>query len=162
MNPEAAALIARLRLEPLPNEGGFFRQTWLAPETLPDGQPLGAAIYFLMTETDFSALHRLQIAEIWHFYAGDAVEHLQLDPASGGGTTTLLGNDLFQGQLPQLVVPASLWQGARLASGRQRGWALFGTTTTPGWTDATFELGQRDALARQFPQHRTIIDALTR
>ena len=154
MNPEAAALIALLRLEPLPAEGGFFRQTWLAPETLPDGRRAGAAIYFLMTEADFSALHRLEMAEIWHFYAGDPVDHLQLDPRTGSGITTPLGGDLFGGQIPQLIVPAGIWQGARLAPDGQRGWALLGTNTTPGWTESAFELGRRDQLTREFPAHR--------
>ena len=162
VNPEAAALIARLHLAPLPGEGGFFRQTWLAPDTLPDGRRAGAAIYFLMTEADFSALHRLRQTEIWHFYAGDPVEHLQLHPNTGSAIHCTLGSDLADGQIPQLLVPAGLWQGARLAAGAHRGWALLGTTTVPAWTETGFELGQRDVLTRDFPAHRIIINALTR
>ena len=82
MNEQARALIARLGLESLPHEGGFFRRTWTSPIQLGDGRSVGSAITFLLTETDFSALHRLATDEIWCFHAGDAVEHVQLSAAN--------------------------------------------------------------------------------
>lgn len=160
MNP--AALIAQLGLAPLPHEGGFFRQTWRATETLANGRSAAGAIYFLLTPTDFSALHRLRIVELWHFYAGDPLEHLQLGPAAGASAVTTLGPDLANGQVPQLIVPAGAWQGARPPGGGAHGWTLVGTTTSPAWTEADFELGERAALSRDFPAHGALIAALTR
>ncbi len=162
MNAEAAALIAQLGLALLPHEGGFFRETWRATETLANGRIAGGAIYFLMTSADFSALHRLRIAELWHFYAGDPLQHLQLGPVAGASAVTTLGSDLALGQVPQLVVPAGVWQGARPRSGGLRGWTLVGTTTSPAWIETDFELGERAALTRDFPMHGAIIAALTR
>jgi len=162
VNAEAAAVIAQLGLAPLPHEGGFFRQTWLGADKLADGRIAGGAIYFLMTPTDFSALHRLKIAELWHFYAGDPVEHVQLGPTPDTGVTAILGAELLSGEIPQVVVPAGIWQGARLIRGGQHGWSLLGTTTSPAWTEADFELGERDRLIRDFPAHGTLIAALTR
>ena len=162
MNPAVAALIAQLGLAPLPREGGFFRQTWRATETLANGQAAGGAIYFLMTPADFSALHRLRIAELWHFYAGDPLEHLQLGPAAGPSAVTTLGSNLAVGQVPQLVVPAGVWQGARPLESGAHGWTLVGTTTSPAWIEADFELGARAALTRDFPAHGALITALTR
>jgi predicted cupin superfamily sugar epimerase len=162
VNPEAAAVIAQLALAPLPHEGGFFRQTWIGTDRLANGRAAGGAIYFLMTPPDFSALHRLRIAELWHFYAGDPVEHLQLGPAPGAAVTVTLGPEILGGHVPQLLVPAGAWQGARLAAGGRRGWALVGTTTSPAWTEADFELGERAGLRRDFPAANTLITALTR
>lgn len=105
-----AALIAALGLQRLPHEGGYFRQTWRTD--------LGSAILYLITPADFSALHRLRAAEIWHFHAGDPVEHVQLDPLDGGVRSTLLGSDVLAGYMPQLVVPAGVWHGARIAVGQ--------------------------------------------
>ena len=45
---------------------------------------LGTAIYYLMTPEAFSAMHRLATDEIFHFYLGDPVEMLQLDPDGTG------------------------------------------------------------------------------
>jgi predicted cupin superfamily sugar epimerase len=157
MTDETRQMIAALRLEPLPHEGGFFRQTWC--------DAAGSAIYFLLTKPEFSALHRLRMPEIWHFYAGDPVEHVQLN--AQGAISTRLGPDVLAGQNPQLLVPPGTWQGARLPIGwvssqPPHGWALLGCTLAPPWSEADFELGQRDALLREFPAHDALIRALTR
>jgi predicted cupin superfamily sugar epimerase len=154
MKSDAAAVIAALGLEPLPREGGFFRQTWRTEA--------GSAILYLMTPADFSALHRLRADEIWHFHAGDAVEHIQFDPRVGALRRTVLGPDVARGEAPQLVVPAGNWQGARLGLARHQGWALLGATLAPPWNEREFELGVRAELQRTFPAHADLIAALTR
>jgi uncharacterized protein len=158
--PTAAEIIALLQLEPLPNEGGFFRQTYASAVTLPGGRPAGTAIYFLITPESFSALHTLVTEEVWHFYAGDPVEHVMLDVTTRSGTKTRLGSDLAAGQLPQLVVPANACQGARLAPGGS--WALIGCTMSPGWDEREFRLDERDPLLSRFPAWTADILALTR
>jgi predicted cupin superfamily sugar epimerase len=154
----AQQIIRLLRLEPLPHEGGFYRQTWCSEA--------GSAILFLITEDAFSALHRLDSTEIWHFHAGDAVEHVQLDPATGELRVTRLGSEIFRGDTPQCVVPGGVWQGARWASGSaaagSAGYALLGCTMAPAWDEARFELGNRDALVGDFPAAKEWIRALTR
>lgn len=153
MNAAAREIVAALRLEPLPREGGFFRQTWRSAA--------GSAIYFLLTPEDFSALHRLRTDELWHFHAGDAIEHVQLDPRDGQARIARLGADVRAGEQPQLVVPAGVWQGARIVAPRA-GWALVGCTLAPAWREEDFELGGRAALQRAFPAQAGIVAALTR
>jgi len=161
--PTAAEIIDLLKLEPLPDEGGFFRQTYVSNVALPGGRAAGTAIYFLITPEGFSALHTLVTEEVWHFYAGDPVEHLMLDTAAHTGTKTLIGTDLAAGQRPQLIVPAHAVQGARLAPGpRTHGWALLGCTMSPGWDHREFSLAQREPLLAAFPAWSADIHALTR
>jgi predicted cupin superfamily sugar epimerase len=160
-NPAASALIAHLNLQPLPHEGGYFARTWTSRETLPNGRPTGTAIYFLLTPDGFSALHRLDADELWHFHSGDPVEHLQLSD-SGPARLTRLGTNLDSGELPQLTVPSGVWQGARLPPNARHGWALLSCTMSPGWDDSGFELAARDTLHALYPAHSELISALTR
>jgi len=169
-SPSAAQLIAYLRLKPLTFEGGHFRQTYVAAESvtadaLPQryGGPrsFGTAIYYLLTsEADsFSALHRLETDEIYDFYLGDPVEMLLLY-ADGRGERILLGPDILAGQRVQSVVPRGVWQGSRLIEGGS--FALMGTTMAPGFDLADWSEGKRDELAREYPEHGELIRALTR
>ena len=155
MSPIAARLIEHLQLTPLPGEGGYFRQT--------SCRPTASAIYFLLTPGDFSALHRIAQDEVWHFYAGDRVEHLQLQ-ADGVAQLSRMGPNVLAGEQPQVVVPAGVWQGARLAATPEGGvgFALLGCTVAPPWDERGFELGARTALRAEFPAHAGWVHALTR
>lgn len=131
----AEQIISTLGLEPLAGEGGYFRQTWIAPSN--GGRPAGTAIMYLITPDSFSALHRLDAPEIFHFYLGDPCEQIVINPF-GELTTALLGPDLLGGQHVQTVVPEGCWQGTRLVDGGE--WALVGTTMAPGYLQSGFEL----------------------
>jgi uncharacterized protein len=157
-----------LGMEPLPFEGGSFRETWRSDETvaaaaLPSryGAPraLGTAILYLLEAGEVSRLHRVRSDETFHFHLGDPVEMLTLTPG-GAATVITLGHDLAAGQRVQHTVPRGVWQGARLVPGGA--WALMGTTVAPGFEVADFEAGERAALARSWPSHAELIEALTR
>ena len=99
--------------------------------------------------------------EIFHFYAGDAVEMLQFWP-NGDARVVTIHNDLTTNCEPQLVVPAGVWQGCRLVPGGK--WALMGCTVAPGFDYADFELAKRDdmlALSTQSTEYSELITALT-
>jgi predicted cupin superfamily sugar epimerase len=164
MNEEAARLVSRLALAPLPGEGGYFARTWTSPRTGPGGRALASAIVFMITGDEFSALHRIGMDEVWQFGGGDPAELVRIDPATGALRACVLGADVAGGQLPQAAVPAGEWQGARVlpAASKPRGWSLFGCLVAPAWDEREFELGRRDALLRQFPAHAETIRALTR
>jgi uncharacterized protein len=163
--PTAEELIAFLKLQPHPKEGGFFRETYRAAESLtalPDryGAPRShsTAIYYLLTPTTFSALHRLQSDEIFHFYLGDPVRMLQLQEG-GGGREIVLGQDVLGGQQVQAVVPRGVWQGSILEpSGK---FALLGCTVAPGFDYADYEEGHRAELTARYPKFATMIARLT-
>lgn len=170
--PTAREIIERLQLVPLTIEGGYFRETYRAPLTLPAGtlpteyageRTASTCIYYLLTPEAFSAIHRVRSDEIFHFYAGDPVEMLQLWPsedASRGETKVVtIHNELATGHEPQVVVPAGVWQGCRLMPGGE--WALLGCTVAPGFDYADFELGRRSELIAAYPQFEKLITALT-
>src|SRR6201991_2363177 len=74
-----------LGLEPLPGEGGLFRRTHLDAHS--------SAIYYLLLAPDFSALHRLDSTETYHWYAGTPLRLLLLHP-DGEVAEPVLGPDL--------------------------------------------------------------------
>jgi predicted cupin superfamily sugar epimerase len=157
--PTIDALIERLRLEPLPLEGGLFRQTWVGGDR--DGRPVGTAIIVLLAAVGghFSALHRLPIDEVWYFQAGDPIELLLLEPGTPGHVATL-GPDVLGGHELQVVVTAGTWMGARVAPHGE--WCLFATSMAPGFVPADYDAGDRDALTAAWPQHATLNNPLTR
>jgi predicted cupin superfamily sugar epimerase len=162
----ADEIIARLRLQPHPKEGGFFRETYRADEhiavaALPDRYPgprsLSTAIYYLLTPETCSVLHRLRGDEVFHFLAGDPVEMLQLLP-DGSGRTVILGADLAAGMEPQVIVPAGVWQGSRLQAGGA--WALLGATVAPGFEYEDYESADGATLGAASPAFRSQIGVL--
>lgn len=165
---DARKIIEALNLEPLPLEGGYFRRTYESQEWVEAGESGGrqrsrrrvaTAIYYLITQEAFSAMHRLASDEIFHFYLGDPVEMLKLYP-DGTGEIVMIGADLRAGMSPQVVVPRGVWQGSRLAPGGR--FALLGTTVAPGFEYEDYEHGDREALTRQYPAYRAVIESLTR
>lgn len=159
---QAEELIRFLNLQPLPQEGGWYRETYRSAQPFSTaGRSAGTAIYYLLTPDTFSALHRLPTDEVFHFYLGDPVDMLQLGPApEDGGRIITLGPDLFAGQQVQTVVPAGVWQGSILRAGGA--FALMGTTMAPGFDFADYEAADRDALMKQFPDFAEWICRLCR
>ncbi len=162
MNPQAADIVSRFNLKPHP-EGGFYTETYRSTMVL--GEPdagqrnVCTAILFLLTGNTFSAFHRICSDEIWHFYAGSGVTIYCIEP-NGTYTETVVGNRFNQNEVPQFVVPAGVWFAARVVDGGS--FAFVGCTVAPGFDFADFELANRRQLSAQYPQHSTIIDALTR
>ena len=142
-------MIELLGLEPLAGEGGQWAQTWR------DGH--SSAIYFLVRPGDFSALHRLNGVELWHHYAGAAVEMLLLEPG-GRVQRPKLGDDLAAGERPVVAVGAGTW----MAAGTCGEWSLVGTTMAPPFDEASFELGERAALSAAYPEAAGDIARFTR
>ncbi len=165
MIPAAAKIIAELKLSPLPQEGGFFRQQWVSAEQRADGRAAASVIWFLITREGFSALHRVDAEERWEYHAGDGAEHVQLSGSGEVPRVTRLGGAGSAASARSVVVPAGAWQGARLANEGAAGgcgWALVSCLMRPAWREAGFELGEREALRREFPLAVDWVRALTR
>jgi uncharacterized protein len=135
--PTSAEIIVRLELRPHP-EGGHYRETFRdSPGT--SGRARSTAIYFLLARGERSHWHRIDVAEVWHYYAGDALT-LQIANDGCRGHTVRLGPDIAAGERPQAIVPASAWQAAESTGD----WTLVGCTVAPGFEFAKFELAKPD------------------
>ncbi len=130
----AAGVVALLGLEPHP-EGGFYREMFRDPDPA-GGRDFSTAIYFLLPAGARSHWHRVDAAEVWHWYAGAPLllEIAAGDEAAPAGQR--LGPDLAAGDRPQGVVPPFHWQAARSLGD----WTLVGCTVAPGFRFAGFEL----------------------
>ena len=130
---DAAALIRALELSPHP-EGGWYRESFRDARNA-TGRAHGTAIYFLLRAGEISRWHRIDAAEIWHFYRGAPLEL----GIVGEGLAPIyhrLGPDVENGERPQLVVPPHAWQCARPLGA----YALVGCTVAPGFEFDQFEL----------------------
>ena len=156
-------VIAQLGLLPHP-EGGYYKETYRSSSTTINtmnnaSRSLSTGIYFLLTADNFSALHKIQSDEMWHFYAGDTIEIVEID-AFGHLILTKLGNQFNEGEVPQYVVKAGHWFGSRVYAEGNAG--LVGCTVSPGFDFADFEMGKQTDLINAYPQHRTLIASMTR
>jgi uncharacterized protein len=136
--PSAADLIARLKLQPHP-EGGHFRETFRDQRRDATGRSFSTAIYFLLARGERSHWHRIDAAELWHFYAGAPLSLEIAANEDGPVVRVLLGAGLAGGERPQAVVPAGAWQAAT----RLGEWTLVGCTVAPGFEFASFEIAPK-------------------
>ena len=134
----AAAIIRRLGLEPHP-EGGHYRETFRDSPPQGGGRATSTAIYYLLSAGETSEWHRVDAAEIWHFYAGAPLV-ITVSPNGHDASAHHLGPDVVGGQQPQFVVPAGHWQTATTLGA----WTLVGCTVAPGFDFAGFELAAPD------------------
>ncbi len=131
--PDPDTLIDRLGLAPHP-EGGWYLETWRAPEV--NGvRPASSAILYLLRAGERSHWHRIDADEIWHAVAGGPLE-LRIARTGGPVTVHRLGADVAAGETPQVVVPVGAWQSAQPLGA----WSLVGCIVAPAFTFEGFEL----------------------
>jgi len=123
---DANEIAKALNLQPHP-EGGWFRESFR--------DSASTAIYYLLKAGEVSRWHRVDKAEIWHWYAG-AVLELSLSPDGKRLDRLRLGPDLAASQRPQAAVAAGVWQSARSLGN----WSLVGCTVAPAFDFKGFEL----------------------
>ncbi len=167
MSRNADYWISKLNLKKHP-EGGYYREIYRSDETigahaLPERfngpRPFSTAIYFLLEGDDFSALHRIQSDEIWHFYEGSSIT-IHTIGQCGKYNRILLGNNLENDESFAAVINAGCWYGATL--NEPDSYALVGGTVAPGFEFEDFVLANRADLTGSFPEHHSIIERLTR
>jgi predicted cupin superfamily sugar epimerase len=160
-------LVQTYSLQPHP-EGGWYKENYRAAETIEAaGLPtrfkgersFSTAIYFLLESGQFSAFHRILSDEVWHFYAGKALEIFVIHPA-GLLETIRLGSNIEQGESFQAMVPAGTWFASRPIY--PDSFSFVGCTVAPGFDFSDFELANGNELAASYPEHAALIMQLTR
>ncbi len=160
-------LVQKLDLRPHP-EGGFYKETYRSEHSIPNAnlagnhegdRSYGTGIYFMLTSDAFSAFHRIEQDELWFFHQGSAIELHMISP-EGEHTRHLIGNNILQGEQPQLVVPETYWFAAKVVDDGE--FALVSCTVSPGFDFRDFVLPSREELTSIYPQHEQIISEFTR
>lgn len=157
MTRDVEHLIATLDLIAHP-EGGYYRETYRSTSIITaTGSERSALtnVYFLLTGDTFSAWHRIDADETWHFYRGTGIVISIID-RDGNLEERPLGPD---GPW-QTTVPAGLYFAAWVPN--TAGYAFVGCSVAPGFEFSTFELPSREALANRYPEHRPVIARFTR
>lgn len=125
-NPRVVELERLLALAQHP-EGGLFHEHHRG------ASDESTAIYFLLRATEHAAWHRLaRKDEVWHHYEGDLVELHLVHPSERRHERLLLGPAAAEVR-PSRVVPAGVWQAARVVPDGAHGYALAGATVAPGF-----------------------------
>jgi predicted cupin superfamily sugar epimerase len=167
MQDKINALVSHLNLQPHP-EGGYYKEVYRSAGSVPAsvlGEPFNGdrsyctSIYFMLTSDTFSALHRINQDEMWHFYQGSSLS-LHIISPEGNYQNIQVGHDFNKGEVPQVLVPADHWFGATVNEANS--FSLVGCTVSPGFDFADFELGDYKGLCKHFPQHEVLIKKLTR
>ncbi|MEO8414920.1 MAG: cupin domain-containing protein [Ginsengibacter sp.] len=164
---EAVNFIDYLQLAPHP-EGGFFKETYRAAESIPavalpkrfgGERNFSTCIYYLLQHGERSVFHRIKSDECWHFYAGDTLLiHIIYD--DGEYECIRLGADIAKGETFQFVIPAAAWFAAEPTANSR--FALAGCTVAPGFDFTDFEIARKENLLSSFPQHNHVINRLCR
>jgi len=151
-------LVEKLDLLPHP-EGGFYRETYRAVgEVSAYGgmRNFSTAIYFMLTPDTFSAFHKINQDEVWHFYEGDPICVHMISP-EGTYSKVLLGKE--EGMVFQYVVPGGTWFASEVIGSD---FGLAGCTVAPGFDFADFDMPSRATLIDRYPEHKEVIKRLTR
>ncbi|MGA2404892.1 MAG: cupin domain-containing protein [Syntrophobacteraceae bacterium] len=96
---------------------------------------------------------------MWNFFEGDPIRIHVFDP-QGGLVEKRLGSNFKMGESFQVVIEPGSWFAAE-----QRGpgeFTLAGCTVAPGFEYEDLEIAGRAELQARYPQHREIIEKLTR
>ena len=144
-------IIEKLQLEPHP-EGGYYRQLFGNDAS---GKKDISTIYYMLTDSDISAFHRLHcMTEIWYYHAGEPLNIYVID-ADGHLTV----HPLSPIREMQVVIHPEQWFAAEIPS--KKGFCLVGCAVAPAFSFENFELGHKDVLMQQFPRHAELIARLT-
>jgi len=142
----ADEIIEELHMKPHP-EGGFYVETYRDNYNIEDGtRAHSTAIYYLLKAGEYSHWHRVDAAEIWHFYAGSPLE-LSISDENELAEQITLGPDILAGARPQAVVKPGEWQSAR-SLGK---WTLVGCTVAPGFDFSGFEMARTNWTPKNWP-----------
>jgi len=125
-------IVKRLELIPHP-EGGFYRETFRDSDS-GVARAHSTLIYYLLRAGEESRWHRIDAAEVWHFYLGDPLK-LKTAEAGGPAHIHILGPDIERGEILHFAVPKGVWQSARPLGA----FALVGCTVAPGFEFSGFE-----------------------
>ena len=144
--------IEKLGLLPHP-EGGYYRQLYGNDAT---GKKDISTIYYMLTANDISAFHRLHgVVEIWYYHDGEPLNIYVIDQDG-----KLSVHNLSTDSEMQVVIMPEQWFAAEIPS--KQGFCLVGCAVGPAFSFENFELAKKANLLQLYPQHKELIERLTK
>lgn len=149
-------------------EGGYFREVYRSKEVISQknlpscfngDRNYATSIYFLLTSDSFSAFHKINQDEIWHFYEGSAL-HLHLISPKGEYSLIKIGSNYKDGENFQFTVPAQYYFAAEVV--KKDAYSFVGCTVSPGFDFKDFVLPSYQNLVQTFPNLQDVIKKFTR
>jgi len=141
-NPAVRDLIARLHLEYLPGESGYFGFLGRSTQTVTvAGRELAAQsrIYYLLTaEAPLNYLHWLASDDTHVLLEGGPVDYFIFHP-DGRAEQVTLGRDAAAGQQLLVAIPGGCWKALRLHPGASH--VLLTNILSPEWTPDRVKVG---------------------
>lgn len=154
-------IIQQLQLKPHP-EGGYFKETYRSVNAVTTHNNTirceSTAIYYLLENEDKSYFHKIESDELWFFHQGNPLEIISIQ--NNNIVTTILGNDIENGEQPQAIIPARTWFCAHIKG--SMGYALVSCTVAPGFDFVDFQLASREKLLLEFPHLQEVILKFTK
>jgi len=154
-------IIKKLNLQKHP-EGGFYKETYRDNRTVRfdkgEERSSSTAIYYMLTDDDKSHFHRVKSDELWFFHQGETLE-IHIIDEDGNLRVELLGNNLQNGESPQVIVKRNLWFAAKIKN--SKGFSLVSCTVSPGFEFEDFELAKKTDLLLQYPHLKNEIEELS-
>ena len=143
-------------------EGGYFKETFRSEKVFhPEGflgeRNFATSIYFLLEKYNVSNFHRIKSDEIWYYHAGSPL-HVYVIYPNGKLKELKIGPNLKDGEVLQAIVPANTIFGSTCTNE----YSLVGCMVSPGFDFNDFELFPTSQLLDLYPQHKTIIEVLSK
>ena len=163
---DAKEIINHFNLQKHP-EGGYFKEVYRSKgailednlaEYFEGNRNYCTSIYFLLTSDKFSAFHKINQDEIWHFYKGSSLKLHMISP-EGVYSFVNIGNDFTNNEVFQFTVPAHYYFAAEVI--KNNAFSFVGCTVSPGFDFRDFVLPSCKELSGEFPKHSKIIKQLT-
>ena len=145
-------IINKLCLQAHPSEGGYFKRTYSSEitTTCPAGsrKSLSSIYYMLTDDSPIGYLHKNKSDIIHYFHSGSAISYTIIHP-NGVLETAILGNNISQGQTPQLIVKGGCWKTSQLIEGE---YGLLSEAVSPGFEYEDMELASTTTIHKLFPE----------
>lgn len=154
-------LVRTFELEQHP-EGGWYKEVYrstLEHSTKHGERNLLTSIYFLLSSENQSHFHKIESDEIWFYHEGSPLSVHTITP-DGEYKILKVGLNLENGEQPQVLVPKGTIFGSTVDE--PNSYSFVSCAVAPGFDFEDFYLHTRAELFVEYPQHKEIINRLTR
>jgi predicted cupin superfamily sugar epimerase len=143
-------------------EGGFYRQIYASKKQCKEhgNRDLATCIFYLLDGNDFSAFHKINGDEIWHFFIGSSLTIYILNEKDSKLKIVKLGKDWDKGENLQVIINEGNWFAAEVND--KSAFTLVGCTVIPGFEFKNFKLAEKKSLLLKFPSYKRIIEKLAK